>query len=132
MGINKAMERLVRVVNHSIVTGAALRSRMLPHPNLTAALSLSPLSRSSLNVIRSSLTRSSREYPLATTPHPKEKHAAVLIPLCNVNDKAGILLELRGKLRTHSGEVRCGDYLPGQVAEISHALHPRYATMRCF
>ncbi|KAH9975924.1 NUDIX hydrolase domain-like protein [Lactifluus volemus] len=64
---------------------------MLPHPNLTAALSLSPLSRSSLNVIRSSLTR--------------KKHAAVLIPLCNVNDKAGILLELRGKLRTHSGEV---------------------------
>ena len=61
-------------------------------------------------MIRSALTRSAREYPLATTPDPKEKHAAVLIPLCNINDKAGILLELRGKLRTHSGEVRCDDY----------------------
>jgi hypothetical protein len=39
---------------------------------------------------------------------PKEGHAAVLIPLCNVNDQPGILLELRGKLRTHSGEVRYG------------------------
>ncbi len=38
---------------------------------------------------------------------PKEVHAAVLIPLCNVNDQPGILLELRGKLRTHSGEIRC-------------------------
>jgi hypothetical protein len=38
---------------------------------------------------------------------PKEEHAAVLIPLCNVNDQPGILLELRGKLRTHSGEIRC-------------------------
>lgn len=32
--------------------------------------------------------------------------AAVLIPLCNVNGKAGILFELRGKLRHHAGEVR--------------------------
>jgi len=36
---------------------------------------------------------------------PKEKHAAVLIPLCNVTNQPSILLQLRGKLRTHSGEV---------------------------
>ena len=33
-------------------------------------------------------------------------NAAVLIPLCNVRGAPGILLEVRGKLRTHSGEVR--------------------------
>jgi hypothetical protein len=83
-------------------------SSILPHPNLTAALS-SPFSRNSLNTIRSALTRSTLEYSDAAAD-PKEKHAAVLIPLCNVNDKPGILLELRGKLRTHSGEVRCDNY----------------------
>ncbi|KAF8582715.1 hypothetical protein K439DRAFT_1303008, partial [Ramaria rubella] len=33
------------------------------------------------------------------------KCAAVLIPLCNVDGKPGILLEVRGKLRMHGGEV---------------------------
>ncbi|KAI0295960.1 NUDIX hydrolase domain-like protein [Russula brevipes] len=45
------------------------------------------------------------EFSLPFTRKPKEKHAAVLIPLCNVNNQPGVLLELRGKLRTHSGEV---------------------------
>jgi hypothetical protein len=40
--------------------------------------------------------------------NPSETHAAVLVPLCNVHDKPGILFEVRGKLRTHSGEVRYG------------------------
>ena len=35
-----------------------------------------------------------------------ERSAAVLIPFCNVNGTPGILLEVRGKLRAHSGEVR--------------------------
>ena len=35
-----------------------------------------------------------------------ERHAAVLVPFCNVDGKPGVLLEVRGKLRTHSGEVR--------------------------
>jgi len=35
-----------------------------------------------------------------------EPTAAVLLPLCNVNGKGGILFEVRGKLRHHSGEVR--------------------------
>jgi hypothetical protein len=66
-----------------------------------------PLTRNSLTEIRAALTRAAQDYtPIATDP--KEGHAAVLIPLCNVNDQPGILLELRGKLRTHSSEVRYG------------------------
>ena len=37
---------------------------------------------------------------------PTESHAAVLVPLCSLNDNPGLLLEVRGKLRVHSGEVR--------------------------
>ena len=37
---------------------------------------------------------------------PTETHAAVLVPFCNLNGNPGILLEVRGKLRAHSGEVR--------------------------
>ncbi|KAG8220877.1 hypothetical protein J3R82DRAFT_2374 [Butyriboletus roseoflavus] len=40
-----------------------------------------------------------------TAPDPTEPHAAVLVPLCNVNDTPGVLLEVRGKLRTHAGET---------------------------
>lgn len=36
---------------------------------------------------------------------PPRKKAAVLVPLCNVDGVPGILLEVRGKLRHHSGEV---------------------------
>ncbi|KAF8269836.1 NUDIX hydrolase domain-like protein [Lactarius quietus] len=78
-------------------------SNILPLPNLTAALS-SPFTRTSLAAIRAALTKSTLDYPL-TVANPREKHAAVLIPLCNVNNKPSILLELRGKLRTHSGEI---------------------------
>jgi|ERR1700722_4186496 len=43
-----------------------------------------------------------------TTPGKRqEENAAILIPFCNVDGDPGILLEVRGKLRTHSGEVRC-------------------------
>src|SRR6266850_5237991 len=84
-------------------TSTNTASGILPHPNLTAACS-SPLTRKSLTAIRAALTRDHSPSPVAVDP--KEKHAAVLIPLCNVNDQPGILLELRGKLRTHSGEVR--------------------------
>jgi hypothetical protein len=82
-------------------TSTNTASSILPHPNLTAAFS-SPFTRSSLTAIRAALSRD--HSPVAVDP--KEKHAAVLIPLCNVNDQPGILLELRGKLRTHSDEVR--------------------------
>ena len=82
----------------------AATSNILPPPNLTVALS-SPFTRTSLAAIRAALTKNTLEYPL-TAANPRENHAAVLIPLCNVNNKPSILLELRGKLRTHSGEIR--------------------------
>ncbi|KAH9072123.1 NUDIX hydrolase domain-like protein [Lactarius deliciosus] len=84
-------------------TTTAATSSVLPPPNLTVALS-SPFTRTSLTAIRAALTRSTLDDPL-TAANPREKHAAVLIPLCNVNNKPSILLELRGKLRTHSGEI---------------------------
>ena len=86
----------------TLTTAAAFN--VLPPPNLTVALS-SPFTRTSLAAIRAVLAKSASEYPL-TAANPREKHAAVLIPLCNVNNTPSILLELRGKLRTHSGEVR--------------------------
>jgi len=36
-----------------------------------------------------------------------ETHAAVTIPLCNLNGNPGLLLEVKGKVRTRSGEVTC-------------------------
>lgn len=97
----------------SLTTSTNNASRRLPNPNLTAALSV-PFTRKSLAAIRDALTGAAQDYPPVATD-PKEGHAAVLIPLCNVNDQPSILLELRGKLRTHSGEVRyelpCLDHL---------------------
>jgi hypothetical protein len=105
-----------------------IHSSMLPHPKLTAALS-SPFTRSSLITIRTALTRSAQDYTLAAAdPEEKEKHAAVLIPLCNVNDKPSILLELRGKLRTHSGEVRC-DNCSTRIARRN--ISPAIPTLLC-
>lgn len=76
--------------------------RYIPH-NVSPFLSLTdPLTPSSLLAIRETL-RTTRSPPVNHT----EKHAAVLLPLCNVNGRPGVLLEVRGKLRTHSGEVRC-------------------------
>ncbi|KAI0084465.1 NUDIX hydrolase domain-like protein [Irpex rosettiformis] len=68
----------------------------------TAMLPLStPLTRRSLNAIRSVLAEAYNEI----NHDSSERHAAVLVPLCNVNGKPGILFEVRGKLRTHGGEV---------------------------
>ncbi|GBE86382.1 NUDIX hydrolase domain-like protein [Sparassis latifolia] len=63
----------------------------------------SPLNRSSLTAIRSTLAASFDENE--NVYDPAETHATVLVPLCNVNGRPGVLLEVRGKLRTHSGEV---------------------------
>ncbi|KAL4246250.1 Coenzyme A pyrophosphatase [Abortiporus biennis] len=62
----------------------------------------SPFTRSTLNKIRHILEST---YTKETNLKPTPKSAAVLVPFCNVNGKPGILLEVRGKLRTHSGEV---------------------------
>lgn len=63
-----------------------------------------PLSRSALSSIRTGLEFAFSEQE--NVFDPAETHAAVLIPFCNVNNVPGILFEVRGKLRTHSGEVR--------------------------
>ncbi|TCD71865.1 hypothetical protein EIP91_003208 [Steccherinum ochraceum] len=67
----------------------------------------SPFTPSTLLTIRSTLNAaySRAEHNSEYQYDPSETHAAVLVPLCNVNNKPGILLEVRGKLRTHSGEV---------------------------
>ncbi|KAF9813972.1 hypothetical protein IEO21_05343 [Rhodonia placenta] len=62
-----------------------------------------PLSRSALSSIRTGLEFAFSEQE--NVFDPAETHAAVLIPFCNVNNVPGILFEVRGKLRTHSGEV---------------------------
>jgi len=95
MDVIRSFERLAKMLRTLTTTSP---NNMLPHPNL-------PFTRQSLAAIRAALVRD-RGSPTAAAVDPKEKHAAVLIPLCNVNDRPGILLELRGKLRTHSGEVR--------------------------
>ncbi|KAI8974555.1 NUDIX hydrolase domain-like protein [Trametes punicea] len=62
-----------------------------------------PLTRRSCNAIRRALEAA---YSQSEYAHdPDEAHAAVLVPFCNVNGSPGVLLEVRGKLRTHSGEV---------------------------
>lgn len=76
-----------------------------PSSSATPVLSLTqPLTRRSCNAIRTALQ--SAYAHAEDTPDPAEAHAAVLVPFCNVDGKPGVLLEVRGKLRTHSGEVR--------------------------
>ncbi|KAI0708875.1 NUDIX hydrolase domain-like protein [Cerioporus squamosus] len=78
-------------------------------PGLTAAASkplislTEPLTRRTCNIIRDALKNACDQGENAHDP--SETHAAVLVPFCNVDGKPGILLEVRGKLRTHSGEV---------------------------
>ncbi|KAH9944749.1 NUDIX hydrolase domain-like protein, partial [Amylocystis lapponica] len=85
-------------------TATAMPSSRPLSTSASAVLSLTaPLTRSSLASIRVALSASFSES--SSVYAPAETHAAVLLPLCNVNDTPGILLEVRGKLRAHSGEV---------------------------
>ncbi|KZT27809.1 hypothetical protein NEOLEDRAFT_1059915 [Neolentinus lepideus HHB14362 ss-1] len=62
----------------------------------------SPLTRSSITAIRTVLAEQQYQFPDTYS----EPTAAVLVPLCNVDNKPGVLLEVRGKnMRNHSGEV---------------------------
>ncbi|KAI0726706.1 NUDIX hydrolase domain-like protein [Fomitopsis betulina] len=61
-----------------------------------------PFTSSSLSTIRTTLANA---HAGPNIRDAGESHAAVLIPLCNVNGQPGVLLEVRGQLRTHSGEV---------------------------
>ncbi len=82
----------------------------------TSTLSLTtPFTRKSLEAIRTVIAETYGEVKHDSS----EKHAAVLVPLCNVNDKPGILLEVRGKLRTHGGEVRYATFIVTPVASLN-------------
>ncbi|KAA1468808.1 hypothetical protein DENSPDRAFT_834252 [Dentipellis sp. KUC8613] len=81
-------------------------SRVLAHPNnASPLLSLNtPLTHGSILRLKDTLDKAYKEQPTVQVD-ARERHAAVLISLCNVEDKPGILLEVRGQLRTHAGEV---------------------------
>ena len=79
----------------------------IPNPNHSIVSLTSPLTRRSLRTIKDAL---SAAYTTKYSISPAETHAAVLVPLCNLNNTPGLLLEVRGKLRTHSGEVRWERY----------------------
>jgi hypothetical protein len=65
----------------------------------------SPFSQSSLKAIKVALAA---KLPRETERDEKRSNGAVLIPFCNVDGTPSVLLTVRGKLRVHSGEVRCG------------------------
>ncbi|KAG6335067.1 hypothetical protein ID866_4027 [Astraeus odoratus] len=72
----------------------------------TSIISLTaPFTRRSLTKVREALLCYATRTELITTPDPEEVHAAVLVPLCNVDSVPGVLLEVRGNLRSHPGEV---------------------------
>lgn len=75
--------------------------RYTPQSSSTVASLTDPLTPLSLIAIRNAL-KDQKTLPV----DPAEKHAAVLVPLCNVGGRPGVLFEVRAKLRTHSGEVR--------------------------
>ena len=78
--------------------------RTLTSANFNISLT-SPFTSNSLNNIMEILSLANAKR-IATPYDRSGRNAAVLIPFCNVNEIPGILLEVRGKLRTHSGEVR--------------------------
>lgn len=98
---------------------------------MSGTLSLtSPLTRSALDGLKRALAQ--KYDPEADRYDAAERHAAVLVPLCNVNNKPGILLEVRGQLRTHSGECRCGQLHSRQCTmQIRGPQLPRWQSRRC-
>ncbi|KLO19278.1 hypothetical protein SCHPADRAFT_67935 [Schizopora paradoxa] len=78
----------------------------------------SPLTGPSLIAIRNALQHAISQQPrIHADSHLV--NAAVLIPLCNVNNTPGLILEVRGKLRTHSGEV---SFPGGRVDESDESM----------
>jgi hypothetical protein len=75
-----------------------------------------PITRETLATLKQRLASVRHEYPPeldwpisghVCSEEDRRPRAAVLVPLCNVNGRPGLLLEVRGKLRSHGGEVRC-------------------------
>lgn len=86
--------------------GAASASLNLPTVSAKPLITLTdPFTPRACKIIRNALQSSfSQSENVYNQSGP---NAAVLIPLCNVNGQSGILLQVRGKLRTHPGEIRC-------------------------
>lgn len=73
-----------------------------------------PLTPKTLLKIQSLLNESvenAYSNPNAHSDKDRDATATVLVPLCNVNGQPGILFQVRGKLRTHSGQVRYTVYI---------------------
>lgn len=85
----------------------ATTSSALPSMSHSNIISLTaPFTRNSLGTIRGALLdHASRAGLMISKPDPNESHAAVLVPFCNVDGVPGVLLEVRGNLRSHPGEV---------------------------
>ncbi|KAM5530148.1 hypothetical protein V8D89_016183 [Ganoderma adspersum] len=94
--------------------GAASASLNLSTASAKPLITLTdPLTPRACNIIRNALQSSfSKSENVYNQSGP---NAAVLIPLCNVNGQSGILLQVRGKLRTHPGEI---SFPGGRVDEI--------------
>jgi hypothetical protein len=87
--------------SHRSMRPLARAGNMKPPSPSSPHLSLhSPLTIGSISTIRS-LLKTATDNAQVT-----DADAAVLIPLCNVDGKPGVLFEVRGKLRMHGGEVR--------------------------
>ncbi|KAF8196744.1 NUDIX hydrolase domain-like protein [Mycena galopus ATCC 62051] len=79
----------------------------LSRPNWSSSLFSKPFTRNTLNTIREALGDESSRVELPSWASlDKKRNAAVLIPFCNVQERPGILLQVRSlSMRTHSGEV---------------------------
>ena len=73
---------------------------LAPDSNASIVSLISPFTRRSLKTIKDALSAAYvTKYPTKLT----ETHAAVLVPLCNLNGNPGLLLGVREKTRAHSG-----------------------------
>ena len=73
----------------------------IPNPNGSIVSLTSPFARMSLRTMKDAF---SAVCTMKDFINHTETHAAVLVRLCDLNDNPGLLLEVRGKLGTHSGE----------------------------
>ncbi|KAJ7050512.1 hypothetical protein C8F01DRAFT_1178615 [Mycena amicta] len=79
-----------------------------------------PFSLRNLSAIRTVLRDAAPSKPPSLDAVDKLKTAAILVPLCNVQGVAGILLQIRSRsMRSHSGEVSCPG---GKVDELDAIL----------
>lgn len=83
------------------------KGKIIPHnmPLTTATLRRVKDTLAALPCQADSATLQTNELDLARAD-TYSNHAAVLVPLVNIEDKPAILFQVRANVRTHSGEVR--------------------------